>query len=329
MGGFGKLLKNIGNGIGDLANNPLKAVKDGLNDEATLTALAVAAGGYGLYSAGMLPGFGGAVTGAAPTASGAFVPGVDAMGIGSSAAGIGGSSAAAGAGGLGGGWASYLTSPAGIGTIAQGVGGILQSGAANSAANAQTRAIDAATKTSNDQFNAIQARDAPLVDARNQSLIKMRQLLGIDPGGGDATAALAADPGYQFGLQQGNQARQNALNARGMRNSGAALMSADRFGQDYATTKTNDAFNRLASVAQLGQVGANSLNQYGAQNASNIAGNQIAAGNVGATNALAQGNILANTGNQLAGWYANNSRPTFGTSPTNSQLEQQYYLGGP
>lgn len=187
------------------------------------------------------------------------------------------------------------------------VTGAIAADSSRRASNQQKDALDAANQTSNDQFNAIQARDQPLVDARNQSLAKMKQLLGLDTSAGSPTAAIKTDPGYQFGLEQGTQALNNRLNARGMRNSGAALMEAQRYGNDYATTKFDNAFNRYASMAQLGQVGANSINNAGQNNATTVGNNLISAGNVGAANSLSQGNIWSNTGNQLAGWYANRS----------------------
>jgi len=204
--------------------------------------------------------------------------------------------------------------PAGAAIGASIGGSIDQSNATKDAANTQRDALNQASATSNAQFDAIQKRDQPLVDARNQSLAKMKQLLGLDTSAGSPTAVIRNDPGYQFGLDEGNRALNNRLNARGMRNSGAALMEAQRYGNDYATTKFDNSFNRLASVAQLGQVGANSINQAGQNNATTVGNNLISAGNVGAANSLSQGNIWANTGNQLAGWYANqNTNRGYGT----------------
>jgi hypothetical protein len=53
---FSKLVTNVGEGVQDLGHNPLKAIKDGLHDKATLTALAVAAGGYAAMDGGLLAG---------------------------------------------------------------------------------------------------------------------------------------------------------------------------------------------------------------------------------------------------------------------------------
>lgn len=207
------------------------------------------------------------------------------------------------------------------------VGGLVQSDASRSASNKQKDALAAANQTSNDQFNATMERDKPLVEARNQALEKMRAMLGIGTTGANPTAAITSDPGYQFGLKTGADQRIAAMNARGMRNSGAMGLEMTRYGNDYATTKFNDSFNRLASVAQLGQVGATSINQAGQNNANTVGNNLISAGNVAATNSLAQGNIYADMGNQLAGWYANSKRPSSGSSsPSNAEIEQKYFF---
>jgi hypothetical protein len=218
-----------------------------------------------------------------------------------------------------------------VGAAAVGVvGGIIASDSSRSASNKQTDAINAASGKSDAQFQATMERDKPLVEARNQSLEKMRSMLGIGTTGANPTAAVTSDPGYQFGLKTGADQRTAAMNARGMRNSGAMGLEMTRYGNDYATTKFDNSFNRLASVAQLGQVGASSINQAGQNNANTVGNNLISAGNVAATNSLAQGNIYSGVGNQLAGWYANNNKPAAGgSSPSNAQLEQQYYFGGP
>lgn len=59
---------------------------------------------------------------------------------------------------------------------------------------------------------------------------------------------VATDPGYQFGLDQGMQALDRGASARGNYLSGAALKAGQRYAQDYAGTKFNEAFNRDAST---------------------------------------------------------------------------------
>lgn len=219
-----------------------------------------------------------------------------------------------------------------VGTIG---GALINSNAAGKASNAQQNAANSANATQLQMYNQTREDNMPALGARNDALSRLEELLGV---GGDKTAAgygsasgplqvgdVTQDPGYQFGLQQGQTALNNALAARGMRDSGAALKAAARYGTDYATTKYDDAFNRaqtnrqltlnpLQSLAGLGQTGASTIAQAGANSANNIASNQIGVGNAQAANSIAQGNIWGNTANQLAGWYQNYSRPSY--SPT-------------
>jgi hypothetical protein len=97
-------------------------------------------------------------------------------------------------------------------------------------------------------------------------------------------------PGYQFGMQQGQQALERSAAARGSVLGGNALRAATQFGQDYAGTKFNEEFNRLMAMAGLGQVAtngsANASQNYG-NNASNLLqqqGDARASGILGAWN---------------------------------------------
>jgi hypothetical protein len=160
----------------------------------------------------------------------------------------------------------------------------------------------------------------PALNARNSSLTQLQNLLGV---GGDSSAAnygalgiggsgitgLTNEPGYQFGLTQGQTALQNQLTARGMRNSGAAAMAAARYGNDYATTKYDAAVNRilnpLQSLAGLGQSGANTIAQAGGNYANTVGNNLTSLGNAQGAAAIAQGNTWGNALNQIGGIYQN------------------------
>lgn len=115
-------------------------------------------------------------------------------------------------------------------------------------------------------------------------------------------AGLVNEPGYQFGLAEGNKSIDRAALARGGWDSGATLKALQRYGQDYAGTKYTDAFNRdmsqkqniynmLAGLSGTGQVTGGQIGQLGANAATNIgnaqmgAGNARAAGIVGGANA--------------------------------------------
>lgn len=183
----------------------------------------------------------------------------------------------------------------------------------NSGLDAQRDATDKQIALQERMYDTTRADNMPAMQARNQSL---EMLLGmLKPGGsmsrldvGDVTQ----EPGYQFGMQQGQSALNNQLGARGMRNSGAALKAAARYGTDYGTTKYNDAFNRLLagrsaqmnpllSLAGAGQVGASTIASAG-NNYANVAGNALSQfGDARANAALAKGSIYPKMINQWEG----------------------------
>lgn len=218
------------------------------------------------------------------------------------------------------------------------VGGSMSSNAAGDAADAQAGASQAANATQKAMFDQTRTDNMPAMDARNASLAKMRDLLGISDnkaaqgfgslGGSINPGDVMQSPGYQFGMQQGQKALSNQLGARGMRNSGAALMAASRYGNDYATTKYDQAFQRevanrsaqlnpLQSLAGLGQTGASTIAGAGQNYANNVSSNQIGMGNALGSAGIAQSNALSGALNQAAGWYA--SQPKAATvAPSSS-----------
>lgn len=219
------------------------------------------------------------------------------------------------------------------------VGGLIASDSARSASNKMADASAASDAMQKQMYDQTRQDNLPAMDARNASLDKMRQLLGI---GGDPSSAgygslggsinpgdVQNEPGYQFGMQQGQTALNNQLGARGMRNSGAALKAASRFGNDYATTKYDNAFNRavanrsaqlnpLQSVAGLGQTGAATIAGAGQNFANQVGANQIGLGNALGASTIAQGNVWGNALNQGAGWYANQQQRQQGGYGTNA-----------
>ena len=123
------------------------------------------------------------------------------------------------------------------------------------------------------------------------------------------------DPGYQFGMQQGQQALDRKIAAMGGRVSGASLKAAARYGTDYASTGYNAAYqrgqdrlNRLASLAGLGQTATQASAQSGANSANAISNLMTSQGDANAAHSISQGNIWGNAGNQLAGFYMNQQR---------------------
>jgi hypothetical protein len=132
------------------------------------------------------------------------------------------------------------------------------------------------------------------------------------------------DPSYQFQMGEGQRAIQNEGSAMGTLLTGRTLKGLARYGQGLASSfddkyynramgeygmqrdifqsNQDRPFNKLASLAGLGQVSAGNIGQYGSSygnNASDLTtgiGNAQAAGTVGGANAWggALGNIANN-----------------------------------
>ena len=116
-------------------------------------------------------------------------------------------------------------------------------------------------------------------------------------GSPESAGALATDPGYQFRVQQGNNALTAALASRGMLNSGAALKEAMRMNQGYASDEFQNAYNRLAGLAGTGQTATQQTAQYGQNYAQQYGQNVGQAANARASayaaKSQAQGNALS------------------------------------
>lgn len=140
------------------------------------------------------------------------------------------------------------------------------------------------------------------------------------------------DPGYQFQLQQGQQAVRNASTPGVGALSGPALKQLMSFNQGLAGTSYQNAFNRytqqqnnifgrLSAIAGLGQNAASQVGTQGTALGQGIAQAQAAAGASQAAGTVGVGNSLS-SGIQLAG-LLNNSNSAYG-----GQAPQQATLAG-
>lgn len=131
------------------------------------------------------------------------------------------------------------------------------------------------------------------------------------------------DPGYQFRMDEGRNALEGSAAAGGGLFSGATGKRLERYGQDYASGEYSNAynrfnndrttrFNRLASIAGVGQSATNTGIASGVNTTNNVSdtiigqANAAAAGRVGSANAI-------NQGVQTLGNYYLNRR--YGTAP--------------
>jgi len=124
---------------------------------------------------------------------------------------------------------------------------------------------------------------------------------------GGGAADITTDPGYQFRLQQGQQALDSRAAAGGGYFSGAALKAASAYNSGQASQEYGNITNRLAGLAGAGQTASTTAGQigtnYAATNAdllTNSANAQAASGIAG-TNAISSG---INSG--LNSYYQNN-----------------------
>lgn len=133
------------------------------------------------------------------------------------------------------------------------------------------------------------------------------------------------DPGYDFRLNQGLDAVQGSRAARGSMLSGSTLKALSDYGSDYASSEYGKAydrfnndraqrFNRLATVAGIGQTATNNVGTAGANAANNISSNQIGAANAQAAGYVGQANALNGGLSNLQSLYQLNQMNNRGTS---------------
>jgi hypothetical protein len=241
-----------------------------------------------------------------------------------------------------------LAIAAGVGAAGAATSGVLgyegQKGVANASENAaQLQATEAqnALNFQEQEFNTTQANQKPFLQAGQTAVNDLSGLLA--PGGSlsqpwtgtfnaPTAAQAAATPGYQFTLQQGQNAIQNSAAAQGNLLSGGTEAALDQYSQGLASTNYQQAFNnaltqygtsyntfennqanqfnRLASVAGLGQTTATQLGSQGQQAANNTSNIDLTAGAqqgqdaVNAASAMASGyNAIGNSANNI-GQYA-------------------------
>jgi len=119
-------------------------------------------------------------------------------------------------------------------------------------------------------------------------------------------AEVMEDPGYQFGMDQGQRAISQRIAAGGGRVSGQAIKAAGRFGTDYAASgygaayqRKQDRLNRLAAISGVGQTATGQTAQAGQFATGNIGNALSNQGSASAASQLYRGNIWANTANKL------------------------------
>jgi hypothetical protein len=205
-----------------------------------------------------------------------------------------GTGAATGAGEVLGSWGGWNVDPSMLGSAMSTGGGDLntwlQLGGAlygnysnNKAADAANAGLESSNALQKYMYDQTRADYQRYRQAGYDALSQIQGLLS-DP------SAITKQADYQFGLQQGTNALNSGAASRGMTYSGAQQKALQRYGQDYAGTKLNESYNRLAGIAGIGQQATGSTTAAGSNYANNV------------------GNALQTAGNNQAGAYVGNAQ---------------------
>lgn len=218
-----------------------------------------------------------------------------------------------------------------LGAGANLLGGLMGANAAGKAADTQAAAADRANALQRYIYDQTRADQEPFRQTGLQANATLRELL---PSLLESNPTL--DPGYQFGLAEGEKGVQRAMRRVSGADSGQTLKALLRYNQDYAGTKYNEAFNRdlagrttkynfLAGLTGAGQAATQAVGSAGQSYANNAGqammsgANARAAGLVGQSNAIAGG--LNNAANQYMNYqFMNRAFPTKPTIPTNAPI---------
>jgi hypothetical protein len=186
------------------------------------------------------------------------------------------------------------------------LGSYMQSNAAQNAAQTQLQGTQYAADIQKQMFDTLNAQQAPYRAAGQVGLTQLQNMLPYFTGQPTAQD-IQNIPGYQFGLNQGLGSVSQAANVA---SPGSNVDTArQKFSTDYLTqqllpyyqSQQTNIYNRLASLAGLGQTATQQSGQLGQAAGSNLAqlavggANAVAGGQVGSANAIASG--LGNVGN--------------------------------
>ena len=237
---------------------------------------------------------------------------------------------------------------------------VVGAGASAYSSHQQSKAANNATNQQEGMYDQTVGNEAPYRDIGVGAAGKLSDLLGTSGNTGatgydSLTQPFTAqdylnnqDPGYQFQLQQGQQALQNSQAADGGVLSGAALKGLINYNQGVASTGYQNAWNRwntqqsntysrLGSLAQLGESAASNQASGASTFAGGISNTITGAGNAQASGTVGAANAVSNGATNLAGYYYLNgsgSAPpvTNGSNPNGfngTQNNPSAYVGGP
>jgi hypothetical protein len=188
----------------------------------------------------------------------------------------------------------------GVGAIA---GGVIASNGAKDAADKQADAANQASQVQKQMYDQTRADQEPWRQAGSAALSQLG-----DPSFQHSfgMSDFQKDPGYDFRMQEGQKALERSAAARGGLQTGGFMKALTNYGQDYASNEyqnaynrfTNDQsnrFNRLSSVAGLGQTANAQLGAAGQNYANQVGQNYMGAANAQGAAGIASSNAMGGT----------------------------------
>lgn len=210
------------------------------------------------------------------------------------------------------------------------LGGIITGSAAKSAANTQADAANNAANMQEQNFQQTKQSLQPFVNTGYGAQTSLNNLLGIGTATDSSTYGSLLkpfdastfqqyqDPGYQFQLQQGQQALQNSQAAKDGVLSGASLKDLLGFNQNMANTAyqnaygrymdTNQAtYQRLSDLLGIGENAAAGVGNMGVQATNSIANTMTSGAAASAAGTMGSANALTGSINNGMGYYMLNN----------------------
>lgn len=112
-----------------------------------------------------------------------------------------------------------------------------------------------------DGYGSVEKTLAPWIGTGTKANAQLENLAGLN-GAEAGKNALQTDPGYQFRVDQGQQALERSAAGKGNLFSGNTGVAVNKYGQDMATDEFTNVFNRLMALSEQGRAGSNALAGY-------------------------------------------------------------------
>jgi hypothetical protein len=147
------------------------------------------------------------------------------------------------------------------------------------------------------------------------------------PFAGPTPEQLAADPGYQFRLQQGQEALERSGAARGVTNTGGTLKNILDYGQQAASQEYGNVYNRMADTYGMNEAARQAaFDRNALQGWQAWSGNEVGRARAYDVNQANRAAAFATNEANRQHWYDVNARQNLLGYQTNVNMRQQDYL---